>query len=99
MHSDLEQFLQHYSELVLINLWEHTGEASLYMDRLMQDVERTLPVPVLRLRLTEHREWARTHGIYGTPALLAYYRGQPLFRCMGRITFDELLYRLRRLEL
>lgn len=95
MHTDLEQFLQEYSDLVLINLWEKSCEASLQMDRLMQELERFKRLSVLRLNLTEYRGWASAHGIYGTPALIAYYRGRPLFRLIGRVTPAEFLQRLR----
>ncbi len=95
MHRDLESFLHSYAGLVLVNIWEQDCEASRYMDLLMQELERVSPVPVLRLTLTEYRDWAQAHGIYGTPALVAYYHGRPLFRLIGRITPAELVQRLQ----
>jgi hypothetical protein len=95
MPEDLEIFLYRYTALVLVNLWEQGCEASLYMDQLMRELERFSDIPVLRLTLTEYRDWARAHGIYGTPALVAYYQGRPLFRLMGRATPAELVQRLR----
>jgi hypothetical protein len=79
---------------VLVNLWERNCQASLYMEQLMGDLERVKPIPVLRLTLTEYRAWATAHGIYGTPALLVYHNGYPLFRVIGRVTPAELLQRL-----
>jgi thiol-disulfide isomerase/thioredoxin len=96
MPGDLETFLHSYTGLVLVNLWGQGCEASLYMDHIMCEFERVTHVPVLRLTLTEYRDWARAHGIYGTPALVVYYQGRPLFRLIGRTTPAELLRRLRR---
>jgi thiol-disulfide isomerase/thioredoxin len=79
---------------VLVNLWEQHCQASLYMDQLMHELERFKPIPILRLTLTEYRDWAGDHGIYGTPALIAYQDGRPLFRLIGRVTPIELLQRL-----
>ena len=95
MSSDLELFLQRYAGLVLVNLWEQDGEAGHAIEQLLQELERTVQVPVLRLMLHEYRHWGRVHGVYGTPALIAYYQGQQLFRLIGRVTPDELLQRLR----
>lgn len=95
MPSDLEHFLQEYTGLVLVNLWADDCDASRYMDRLMHEFEQFAAIPVLRLMLREHREWAVAHGIYGTPALIAYYQSRPLFRLIGRVTPDELMRRLR----
>ncbi|MGQ4808733.1 hypothetical protein NKDENANG_02121 [Candidatus Entotheonellaceae bacterium PAL068K] len=95
MSGELEVFLQRCAGLVLVNLWEQDCAASHDMDRLMQKFERTVRVPVLRLTLTEYRHWAGVHGIYGTPALIAYHQGRPLFRLIGRVTSTELLQRLR----
>lgn len=95
MHGDLEQFLHAYSELVLIHVRDDNCEGSLYMDRLMQELERTSQIPVLRLRFTEYHEWAHGHGIYGTPAIVAYHAGRLVFRLIGRVTPDELAQHLR----
>lgn len=95
MSGDLEQFLRDYSGLVLVNLWADDCDASRYMEQLMHEFERYAPIPVLRLTLHEYREWATAHGIYGTPALIAYYQSRPLFRLIGRVTPAELLQRLR----
>ena len=95
MYDDLEALLQGYAELILVSLWDSRCEASLYMDQLVQEFERRLSLPIIRLKLAEYRDWAGTHGIYGTPALVAYYRGRPVFRLIGRITPSELLQRLQ----
>ncbi len=50
------------------------------------------------LALAEPRAWAHAHGVHGTPALVVYYRGQPLFRMMGRVTPTELLHRFQELH-
>lgn len=93
MSKELEEFLRTYSELVLVNLWDEECEASRYMERLMGEIERLKRVPVLRLYLADHRDWAKAHGVYGTPALIVYYHGRPLFRLIGRVTTAELLQR------
>jgi hypothetical protein len=90
MRSDLAAFLQQYDDLVLVNFWEENCEASTYMARLLDSIEQFRQVPVLKLLLAEHREWADLHGVHGTPALIAYYRHQPILRVMGRITPEEL---------
>lgn len=94
MYGDLDIFLRSYAGLVLVNLWERNCQASLYMDQLMRELERLRPIPILRLTLTEYRAWAGAHGIYGTPALIAYHDGCPLFRVIGRVTPTDLLQRL-----
>jgi hypothetical protein len=94
MYDDLDALLHGYADLILVNLWDSRCEASLYMEQLMYECERHLSVPILRLKLTEYRDWAGAHGIYGTPALVAYYRGRPVFRLIGRVTPSELLQRL-----
>jgi hypothetical protein len=94
LHRDLEVFLRHYAGLVLVNLWEQDCQASHSMDQLMGELEHAERIPVLRLTLTEYRDWAHAHGIYGTPALVAYYQGRPAFRLIGRVTSTELLQRL-----
>ena len=93
MSSELEEFLRSHTELVLVNLWDDNCEASRYMEGLMGEIEHAKRIPVLRLHLAEHRDWAGAHGVYGTPALVVYYRGRPLFRLLGRVTPAELLQR------
>ena len=93
MSNDLEAFLQSFSELVLVNLWDDDCEASRYMEGLMGEIERVKRIPVLRLHLAEHRDWAKVHGIYGTPALVVYHQGRRLFRLVGRVTPEELFQR------
>ena len=95
MEQDLEHLLRNNTALVLINIWDDDCDASLYMEQLMQAFEQYASALVLRLTLTEYREWAHAHGIYGTPALVAYRQGRLLFRVLGRITPEELLQRLR----
>jgi thioredoxin-like negative regulator of GroEL len=99
MSSDLEAFLQQYDDLVLVALWEENCEASAYMAQLLESIEQLRRVPVLKLLLDEHREWAHQHGIHGTPALIVYYRHQLLFRMVGRVTPEELLRCFRNLQL
>ena len=93
MSDDLDTFLQNYAELVLVNFWDEDCEASHYMEQLLSETERFRYIPVLRLSLAEHRDWAKAHGIYGTPALVVYHQHRPLFRLMGRVTAEELLQR------
>jgi hypothetical protein len=95
MARDLDHFLYNNAQLVLINIWQDDCDASLYADELMQAFERYASALILRLTLPEYREWAQTHGIFGTPALVAYQHGRLLFRMMGRVTPEELLQRLR----
>jgi hypothetical protein len=99
MSSDLEVFLQQYDDLVLVTLWEEDCEASAYMVQLLESIEQLRRVPVLKLLLTEHREWANQHGVHGTPALIVYYRHQPLCRVVGRLTPEELLRCFQKLQL
>jgi hypothetical protein len=99
MYDDLEMFLQNHAGLVLVNLWARGCYASTYMERLMYELERHSRIPILRLTLAEHRDWAHVHGVYGTPALIAYYQGKPLFRIIGRVTPTELLQRLQGYDL
>ena len=95
MDYDLEHILHSSTELVLINLWADDCDASVVMDELMQEFEPHATSLILRLTLSEYREWAQTHGIYGTPALVAYYQGRSLFRMMGRVTQAAQRQRLR----
>jgi hypothetical protein len=95
MYDDLETFLRHHTGLVLVNLWERDCLASAYMEQLMHELEQHSHIPILRLTLAEHRDWAHLHGVYGTPALIAYYQGRWLFRLIGRVTPTELLQRLQ----
>ena len=99
MSSDLEAFLQQYSDLVLVTFWEDTSDAGAYMAQLLDNIEPLRQVPVLNLALAEHREWAHTHGVHGTPALIVYYRHQLLFRVIGRGTPEELLRCFQELQL
>jgi len=99
MSSDLEVFLQQYDDLVLVTLWEENCEASAYMAQLLENIEQLRRVPVLKLLLAEHREWAKQHGVHGTPALIIYYRHQPLFRVVGRVTPKELFRCFQNLQL
>jgi thiol-disulfide isomerase/thioredoxin len=98
MSSELDAFLQQYHDLVLVNFWEDNCEASRYMAQLLESIEQFQQVPMLRLALAEHRAWAHAHGIHGTPALVVYYRGQLLFRIIGRVTPTELLHRFQKLH-
>lgn len=95
MAPDLDHLLHDNTALILINIRQDDCDASLYMDQLMQAFEHYARALILRLNLTEYREWAQAHGIYGTPALVAYQHGRPLFRMLGRVTPTELLQRLR----
>jgi thioredoxin-like negative regulator of GroEL len=95
MEQDLDRLLHNTAALILINIWEDNCEASLHMKELMEAFEHYATALVLRLSLTEYREWAQAHGIHGTPALVAYQQGRPLFRILGRVTPAELLQRLR----
>jgi hypothetical protein len=99
MSSDLEVFLQQYSDLVLVTFWEENSDAGASMAQLLDNIEPLRQVPVLKLVLAEHREWAHTQGVHGTPALIVYYRHQPLFRVIGRVTPEELLRCFQKLQL
>lgn len=99
MEQDLDHLLRNNTALILINIWEDDCDASLYMEQLMQAFEQYASALILRLTLTEYREWAQAHGIYGTPALVAYQQGRLLFRILGRVTPEELLQRLRQYDI
>ena len=98
MNRELETFLQQHRDLVLLNFWQEGCDASRYMAQMLATLEEFQRLSVLHLRLDEHRPWARGHGVFGTPALLAYCGRQPLFRIIGRVTPEELMRRLRDLE-
>ena len=98
MSSELETFLRQYSDLVLVNFWQEGCDASRYMAQMLAGLERFQQVSVLHLKLTEHRPWAGDHGVFGTPALVVYYRKRALFRIIGRVTPEELLRRFRELD-
>ena len=67
MSSDLEVFLQQYSDLVLVTFWEDNSDADVYMGQLLDNIEPLRQVPVLKLALAEHREWAHIHGVHSFP--------------------------------
>lgn len=92
MSEELVAFLRRYTDLVLVSFWE--DDVPLVQKHLLAALERFQRIPVLHLRLAEYRDWAYAHGVHGTPALVAYYRQQPLFRLIGRTTPEELLQRL-----
>ena len=93
MNRDLEEFLSSYTDLVLVRLWDENCEASRYMEQLIAETDRFNQTPVLHLTLSDHQEWAQQHGIFGTPALIAYYHHRPILRILGRVTPAELLQR------
>ena len=93
MSRELEEFLSSYTDLVLVRLGDENCDASRYMEQLLGDMDRFNHTPILHLTLSDHREWAHRHGIYGTPALVAYYQHQPILHIIGRVTSAELLQR------
>jgi hypothetical protein len=94
MPHDLERFLRDYAGPIVVYVWEQDCVASSNMDLHLRVLERLKRLPVVRLPLTLYRDWASTHGIYGTPALVVYHHGQPLFRLFGYTTAATLLQRL-----
>lgn len=98
MSRELETFLQRHPDMVLVNFWQEGCEASRYMAQMLGTLEEFQRLSVLHLRLDEHRPWASGHGVFGTPALVAYCRRRPLFRLIGRVTSEELMRRFRDLE-
>ena len=98
MSRELEAFLQQHPDLVLVHFWQEGCDASRYMAQMLGSLEHFRQVSVLHLELGEHRPWARRHGVFGTPALVAYYRRRALFRIIGRVTPEELLRRFRELD-
>ena len=97
MSRELDAFLQQHPELVLVNFWQEGCDASHYMAQMLATLEQLQGVSVLHLKLGEHRPWARGHGIFGTPALVAYCRRRVLFRIVGRVTPEQLRRRFREL--
>ena len=97
MSRELDIFLQQYPDLVLLNFWQEGCDASRYMAQMLGGLDDFQQVSVLHLKLNEHRPWARDHGVFGTPALVAYYHSQVLFRIVGRVTPEELLRCFREL--
>ena len=98
MSRELETFLQQYPDLVLVNFWQEGCDASRYMAQMLAGLEHFQQVSVLHLKLSQHRPWACHHGVFGTPALVVYYRSRALFRIIGRVTPEELLRRFRELD-
>jgi hypothetical protein len=94
MRNDLEAFLRSYADLVVVYFWQEGYESKAYIEHLTGAIDRFKNVPIIQLSLPEYTEWAQAHGVYGTPAIIVYYRHQPLFRLVGRVTPDELLQRL-----
>ena len=99
MSRELDAFLQQHPELVLVSFWQEGCDASHYMAKMLATLEKLQGVSVLHLKLSEHRFWARGHGIFGTPALVAYCRRRVLFRIVGRVTPEQLTGRFRDLGL
>lgn len=91
MSRELEEFLSSYTDLVLVRLWDAHCEASRYMAQVLDEIDCFSHTPIIHLILSDHQEWAQRHGIYGTPALIAYAHNQPILRIIGRVTADELL--------
>ena len=98
MSRELETFLQQHPDVVLVNFWQEGCDASRYMAQMLATLEHFQRLPVLHLKLSEHRLWASGHGIFGTPALVVYCRRRPLLRIIGRVTPEELIRRFRDLE-
>ena len=98
MSSELEDLLRQHPDLVLVNFWQEGCHASLYMGHMLATLEEFQRLSVLHLRFDDHRPWARAHGIFGTPALVAFCRRRPMFRVVGRVTPEELIRRFRELE-
>ncbi len=98
MSRELETFLQQYPDLVLVNFWQEGCDASRHMAQMLGGLDDFQQVSVLHLKLSEHRPWACDHGVFGTPALVVYYRSRVLFRIIGRVTPEELLRRFRELD-
>ena len=98
MSRELETFLQQHPDLVLVNFWQEGCDASRYMAQMLATLEHFQRVSVLHLNLSEHRPWARGHGIFGTPALVVYRHRRPLFRIIGRVTPEELMRRFLDVE-
>ena len=55
MSRELETFLRCQPDLVLVNFWQEGCEASRYMAQMLATLEEFQRVPVLHLRLDEHR--------------------------------------------
>ena len=98
MSGELETFLRQYPDLVLVNFWQEGCDASRYMAQMLAGLGHFQQVSILHLKLAEHRPWARDHGVFGTPALVVYYRKRALFRIIGRVTPEELLRRVREVD-
>jgi hypothetical protein len=94
MPDDLERFLRDYVGPIVVYIWEQDCLASNDVELHLRVLERLKKLPIVRLPLPQYRDWASTHGIYGTPALVVYHYGQPLFRLLGRTTAATLLQRL-----
>ena len=97
MSDDLEKFLLHHPELVIVNFWERGTESSLIMEHVMREFERIRGPhcpPLICLDFLENQLWAMARGIFGTPGTLVYFQGKPLFRLLGLFSLEEFLKRL-----
>lgn len=100
MKDFLDEFLQTEDGVVLVNLWEDWADACRLMEEVMRAVEeqRRATVRVLRLSLSEHRDWAADHQVEGTPCLLVFRGGELVGAIRGVVDLPTLLRRLDELE-
>jgi len=101
MRDILDEFLELQRGTVLVNFWEDYTEACSLMDQVMQQLEalQAQKLRILRLHLSEHRTWAEHYRVRGTPSILVFHDGKLVARIRGRVDYDTILDRLRRLGL
>ncbi len=89
--SELDELIGLQSGPVLVALLNADDTASVALDEALQAVEnRSAQLHLLRLPFADYAEWARTHGVYGYPALVLFDDGTPRGRRLGRLTAAEI---------
>jgi len=99
MTDPLYAFLERQPGLVIVNLWEDYADACQAMEKVMARLEGESPVDlkILRLKLSENRQWATEHEVRGTPTLLIFINGNQVLRLRGNVAYDYLVERLTEL--
>ena len=101
MNDVLDDFLKRQSGVVLVNLWEDYTEACTLMEEVMKQLEAVMGtnLHVLRLPMSENRQWAEQFRVRGTPSVLVFSEGKLVAKLRGRLEYKEVVNKLRSLGL
>ena len=96
----LDEFLRQEEGWVLVNLWEEWADACRRMNQVMDDLETGAEhqLTILRLNLSDHRAWASSHRVEGTPSLLVFHQGRLVAAVRGVVDLPTLRAWLSQLE-